>query len=208
MADRSASDEHWKSSLFRRRPSKDEERPENVREPAERAVDELSVRPTGLKVLMDTAWSFSARSTCSRLHVGCVIAQQNRIVSTGYNGAPAGVEHCDHTCNCGYPGTGGLLFEGKHMSNCNSLNHCTTAVHAEANAIAFAARHGVKLDGCGIYTTHAPCFNCSLLIKSAGIVEVVYDEPFRDMSGPEFLIKNGVACGKLKRHPADDILEA
>lgn len=162
-------------------------------------------RPTTLNVLMGTASLWAERSTCDRLHVGAVVAQDGRIVATGYNGAPTGVKHCDHKCNCA-----DLINEGSadnHERGCPAGEPCWISVHAEANAIAFAAKHGLPLDRCGIYTTHAPCFNCALLIKSAGIVHVIYDKPFRDMSGIEFLTKNGVACGAFKRGPSEDMIE-
>lgn len=174
--------------------------------PGEFPFKEKGPRPTTLSVLMDTAKLWAKRSTCDRLHVGCVIAKDGRIIATGYNGAPPGVEHCNHDCDCN-PHQVMSLPELMHQPDCNSQQPCKIAVHAEANAICFAARHGLSLNGCTVYTTHAPCFNCSLLLMNTGVKAVIYDRPFRDMSGPEFLFKNGVQCGAFKRHPSDDIIE-
>jgi len=155
-------------------------------------------RPSREHLLMDTARLWAARSTCSRLHVGCVVARDSRILTTGYNGTPSGMPHCNHDCDCGYPGEGGLLFSGKHLSNCNSTKFCTQAVHAEANAIAFAARYGLTLEGAYLYTTHMPCLNCCMLIVNAGIIAVVWDQDYRDESGLKLLEGAGVGFGRYR----------
>lgn len=147
---------------------------------------------------MGTAALWADRSTCSRLHVGCVVARESRILVTGYNGAPSGMAHCDHECNCGYPGKGGLLFENRHLSSCNSKQPCTISVHAEANAIAFAARHGISLEGAFLYTTHTPCRPCSMLIINAGIIAVVWKEDYMRDDGLELLKAGNVGFGRYK----------
>lgn len=121
------------------------------------------MRPSSEQVLMLVAQSMAFRSTCSRLHVGAVIAVDRRILSTGYNGTPAGMPHCVHQVD----GTAPDRF-------------CLNAVHAEANAIAFAAKHGVPVAGATLFTTHSPCQSCALLIINSGIVEVMYNEQYRD----------------------------
>lgn len=90
------------------------------------------------------------------------------------------------------------MFEGKHLSNCNSVQYCTTAVHAEANAVAFAARYGLLLEGAFLYTTHMPCRNCCMLIVNAGIAAVVWDIDYRDESGLQLLEAAGVGFGKYR----------
>lgn len=111
---------------------------------------------------MLVAQSMAFRSTCSRLHVGAVIALDRRILSTGYNGAPSGTRHCQH--------------EEENLAG----RSCNTAVHAEANAIAFAAKHGVSVAGATLFTTHSPCQSCAHLIINSGIAGVVYNEQYRD----------------------------
>lgn len=150
-------------------------------------------RPTRDQVLMRQAQIVAERSTCARGQVGVVIAHSSRVMSQGYNGAPSGMEHCDHTCDCGYPGEGGLLFEGKHLSNCSSLKPCSIAVHAEANAIAFAARHGVATDGAELFSSMAPCAACAQLIINAGIWRVVYGKEYRYDDGIQLLMEAGVS---------------
>lgn len=128
------------------------------------------------KMLMMAAEVFAQRSTCSRLQVGAVISRDGRILSSGYNGAPAGLPHCKHT-------TLEDMFERKG---------CTAATHAEANAIAFAARYGVAIEDTCLYTTHSPCINCAHLIINSGISSVIYNTEYRDSSGIELLAKVGI----------------
>lgn len=87
----------------------------------------------------------------------------------------------------------------QHQPQCNSLKYCTTAVHAEANAIAFAARYGLLLEGAFLYTTHMPCLNCCMLIVNAGIAAVVWDQDYRDESGLKLLEVAGVGFGRYKQ---------
>lgn len=66
------------------------------------------------------------------------------------------------------------------------------AVHAEANLIAFAAKHGISLEGATVYTTCAPCLDCAKLLINAGIKKVIYMEEYRDTRGKDLLIQAGV----------------
>jgi deoxycytidylate deaminase len=105
--------------------------------------------------------------------------------------------HCNHDCDCGYPGEGGLLFEGKHLSNCASLPEACVSVHAEANAIAFAARHGVALEGATLYTTYSPCVSCAQLIINSGITKVVYLNDYRLTNGRKLLEQVGIETHQM-----------
>ncbi len=120
--------------------------------------------------LLDVAEVFARRSTCSRLAVGAVLARDGRVLSTGYNGAPAGMPHC--TCSDSAP--------------------CTQSVHAEVNAVAFAARHGVAVEGAALYATHAPCVTCAGVLVNCGVSAVRYRLPFRSHAGVELLLDAGV----------------
>ena len=91
-----------------------------------------------------------------------MVVRDHRILTTGYNGAPRHVAHCTEV--------GCAMVDG----------HCLRATHAEANAIVQGALHGVSLTGATIYCTHQPCINCSKLLVSAGIVRVVYEQPYPD----------------------------
>ncbi len=114
--------------------------------------------------------------TCERLHVGAVLTIDRRIISTGYNGAPAGMLHCYHAPLDDRP--------------------CERTVHAEANAIAFAARNGVSTGGAVLYTTHSPCVTCARLIINAGIMEVIYEQVYRDVRGINELKAVGIRTGQ------------
>tara|TARA_B100002019_G_C21217168_1_gene572651 strand:- start:975 stop:1400 length:426 start_codon:yes stop_codon:yes gene_type:complete len=102
------------------------------------------------------------RSTCVRKKVGAIIVKDKNIISTGYNGSIRGLEHCE-TVGC-------LMMEG----------HCTRTIHAEANAIIQAAKHGLMIDKAEIYISASPCFNCFKLIANSGITKIYFMEFYRD----------------------------
>jgi len=148
-------------------------------------------RPNIDTTLMTIAILFGDRSTCSRKQVGAVIARDSRVISSGYNGAPAGMPHCDHSRDheiipMSYTDEYILKTEG-----------CKVAVHAEVNAIAFAARYGLRTEGCTLYTTLSPCVSCAQLIINAGITRVVWDEIYRDTTGAELLKKAGATIDRI-----------
>lgn len=122
----------------------------------------MTARPSWDKYFMDIAIQVSTRSTCGRKHVGAVIVRNKQVLSTGYNGSISGLDHCDQA---------GHLLED---------NHCIRTVHAEANAIIQAAKHGVSIDGSTIYVTASPCFNCFKMIANSGINKVYFKEFYRD----------------------------
>ena len=130
------------------------------------------MRVTRDQLLMETAWVWSQRGTCNRLKVGCVISREGRILSQGYNGAPAGLPHCDHDLRDDEP--------------------CTEAEHAERNAIVWAARMGVRLQGSELHCTDAPCLPCAMAIINAGIIRVTYERSYRDSSGQKLLTRAGL----------------
>lgn len=123
-----------------------------------------STRISRDEALMENALTWSRRGTCLRKQVGAVIALESRVISTGYVGAPAGLPHCDE-------------------HNCSQDRPCNRTVHAEANAIAFAARKGIATEGATLYTTLSPCEPCARLIINAGITELVFLDRYRDPAG-------------------------
>lgn len=133
-------------------------------------------RPSTDWVLMNSAFLWKQRSTCTRAQVGAVISRNGRILASGYNGSPSGMEHCDHSCDCG--GRYGI-----HLQSCQSMYPCQNVVHAEANAFAFAARYGVGVQGADLHTTRVPCMTCAGMIINAGIGRVVWHEEHREMEG-------------------------
>lgn len=107
--------------------------------------------------------------------MGAVIERDRRIISTGYNGAPPNQPHCTEVgCSPGVDGG------------------CTRTIHAEVNAIAFAARHGVSVHGARMWCTHSPCRICAMVIASAGIDTVFYNEKYRIEDGIFLLEDMGV----------------
>lgn len=120
-------------------------------------------RPSIDETLIRVATVISARGTCQRASVGAIISRDGRIISTGYVGSPRGFPHCT-TVGCEQGPDGG----------------CIRTVHAEANAITFAARHGLATEGATLYCTHSPCRACAKLIVNSGIVRVVYEHDYRD----------------------------
>lgn len=141
--------------------------PRSARVYATTSDKKTMARPSRDSVLMQSAWVWSQRSTCSRLQVGAVFARDGRILVTGYNGAPTRLRHCIHLDD----------------------SPCTTAEHAERNGIAYAARHGITLQGSTLYVTHMPCSACAMSIINAGVTRVLYQEPYRDRSGVKLMMK-------------------
>ncbi|GMA64013.1 dCMP deaminase family protein [Alicyclobacillus fastidiosus] len=116
------------------------------------------------------------RATCNRRKVGAVIVRNKRILTTGYNGSPPGMPHCTDV--------GCWEVDG----------HCIRTIHAEQNAIAQAALHGVSTDGATIYITAAPCVNCAKLLIASGISRVVYADEYTDSLGQQVLEEKGIQC--------------
>lgn len=113
-------------------------------------------RPDWDTYFMRLAYLAATRATCSRKHVGAVIVDTfHRVVSTGYNGAPAGMPSCDEVDH--------ELVEG----------HCVRTLHAESNAIDFAGRAAL---GCTLYSTVTPCYDCAKRAVNSGINRIVWDE--------------------------------
>ncbi len=151
------------------------------------------MRPTRISALVDTAYIWAARSTCSRLSVGAVVHREGRILTQGYNGAPAGMPHCNHECTC----TGKYPYTNEHQEvvhqfECPAPMPCYISVHAEANAVAFAARWGVGLEGAELVVTNQPCLNCAMLIINSGLKSVTYVQPYRLPDGIQLLESAGI----------------
>lgn len=115
-------------------------------------------RPSWDKYFKEIAQVTATRSPCERLHVGCVLVLNNRIISQGYNGFLPGCEH--HS----------IVRDG----------HEQATVHAEQNAIADCAKRGVSCDGCTAYITHYPCIICCRMLLAAGIRSIKYIHDHRN----------------------------
>ena len=117
------------------------------------------------KYFMEIAKMVAKRSTCDRRNVGAVIVKDKNILSTGYNGSPKGLPHCDEA--------------GHEISD----GHCVRTIHAEANALIQAAKHGVAMDEAVMYLTDSPCYDCFKMLVNSCIKEIVYDEYYASRYG-------------------------
>ena len=122
-------------------------------------------RPGWNDYFMNMAFLASTRATCDRKHVGAILALQNRVVATGYNGSPSGLPHCDDV--------------GHLLKNIEGRDSCIRTLHAESNAIDNA---GPKAANCALYTTVIPCYDCAKRIINAGICAVYYHEYYESRS--------------------------
>jgi len=139
---------------------------------------------------MGIARVVAKRSTCLHRQVGAVIVKGKQIVSTGYNGAPSGHPHC-LDIGCARQG----VPSGQRSELCRGA-------HAEQNAINFAARYGISIEGATLYTTHYPCSWCAKSLVNAGIAEVIYDEDYPDPLAKEVL--STISVRKIDEHAQGD----
>ena len=162
---------------------------------------------------MKTAKVFAELSHARRLHVGAIVVKDDRIISIGYNGMPAGWDNnCEHKEYMGGDAGGWLSpeeiyeqwpFEEEDIdpdlgyARRYALKTKPEVLHAESNAIAKLAKSNDSGLGADIFITHAPCIECAKLIYQSGINGVYYGENYRDDSGIEFLKKSGVNIEKL-----------
>jgi dCMP deaminase len=142
-------------------------------------------RPSLDEYFMEIACVVGKRSTCLRNHVGALFVKNKRLLSTGYNGAPAGLQHCDEV---------GCAREGVASGTRHEL---CRAVHAEQNAIIQAALHGVSIEGATLYCTHQPCILCAKMLINARISRVVYSRSYPDDTALRFLSQAGVEVTRL-----------
>ena len=112
-------------------------------------------------IFMHLATQLAQRSHCVRAKVGVVLTKDNRVISTGYNGPPSGEVHCDESGGCGE-------------------NSCPLGMHAELNAVLFAAKNQILLEGATLYTTLSPCIDCARMILGLEIKRVVYKDSYAE----------------------------
>jgi dCMP deaminase len=138
------------------------------------------MRPSWDSYFMKIADDVALRSTCDRALVGAVLVREKHIISTGYNGSAAGLQHCDEI--------GHLMVDG----------HCVRTVHAEANAIIQAAVFGLSTREAVCYVTHFPCLTCTKMLINAHISRMVYASAYRiDPIAIDFLQKAGIEVVEL-----------
>jgi dCMP deaminase len=139
------------------------------------------MRPSWDDYFIKIAQDVAERSTCDRAQVGAVMVKDKRILTTGFNGSPSGLHHCDEV--------GHLIVD----------DHCVRTIHAETNAIIQAALHGVSTNGATCYVTHFPCINCTKSLINAGVARIVYIDDYRvDENAMAFLEEVGVELVKVE----------
>ena len=137
-------------------------------------------RPSWDEYFLKLAMLASERSTCPRMHCGCVLVKDRFVLATGYNGSIPGQPHCDDV--------GCLIVE----------NHCSRTNHAEINALVQAARHGINVTGCTAYITNMSCTTCAKALIASGIVRVTVFSDFHDTLAVDFYTQSGVEIVKME----------
>ncbi len=150
-------------------------------------ASEPSGRPSWDEYFMDITALVAGRATCLRRRVGAVLVREQRIVATGYNGAPVGVRHClEVGCLRAQMG----IPSGERHELCRGL-------HAEQNAIIQAALYGVSIEGAILYCTTMPCIICTKMLINSRIQEIVYREGYPDQLAADMLAEAGIPIRRL-----------
>jgi dCMP deaminase len=130
----------------------------------------LPPKPEFDDIYIELAENLAQRSHCIKIKVGAVLTKDTRIISIGYNGPPAHTHNCDEE----FPETGcGVDRKGS----------CTLGLHAEQNAILYAAKNGIQLEGATLYVTLSPCLACARVIYTMGIRRVIYKDSYAKFKG-------------------------
>ena len=132
-------------------------------------IKELKYRPSWDEYFITTCYLISKRSSCERLHVGCILVKDKRIIATGYNGHIPGAPH----------------------ESIVRDNHEQMTIHAETNAVTDAAKRGANLNECVAYVTHMPCINCAKILIASGIKKIVFSELYKNDNLVSVLCKKG-----------------
>lgn len=154
-------------------------------------AEEKEGRPSFDAIYMDLAVNLAKRSHCVKAKVGAVLTKDTRIISLGYNGPPSGTHNCDE--------------EWSETGCARDLKgSCSLAIHAEENAILYAARNKAELDNATLYVTLSPCLPCARIIYTTGIKKVYYLHSYAEFKGIssdegiDFLRKFGVEVNKME----------
>ena len=140
-------------------------------------------RPSWDEYFLKLAMLASERATCPRMHCGCVLVKNNRVLATGYNGSLPGDEHCEDV---------GCLVEN---------DHCIRTNHAEMNALVQAASQGHNVEGAIAYVTNMSCTTCAKALIAAGVKRIAVFTDFHDTRATQFYSKAGVKIDKLPMPP-------
>ena len=144
-------------------------------------------RPDWDEYFMRIAFEVAGRSTCLRRQVGAILVRDKRILTTGYNGAPRGLPHCEEV---------GCLREAKGVKSGERHELCR-GLHAEMNALLQGAIHGVSLENATLYCTTHPCVLCAKMLINCGVKRIVTCEDYSDDLGKEMLRAAGVTVERV-----------
>lgn len=136
-------------------------------------------------------------STCAKRQVGAILVKNRRILSTGYNGVPAGIKpHCNEIYDPRYfkidflnqlRGEEAAKTEFIHINENHRKFQIANEIHAEINTLLYAARNGISTENSTIYLTLSPCADCVKAIIASGVSRIVYDDEYDDLSGMDLL---------------------
>lgn len=169
------------------------------------------MKPKMIKAHMATAENYASLSTARRLQVGAIIVKEDRIISIGYNGMPAGWDNNCEDREYMDPATAGWLQDSEIKSSWPfedvtgtgetrryRLKTKDEVLHAEANALAKVARSTESAEGSVLFVTHAPCMECAKMIYQSGIKQVFWRDNYRDERGLNFLRQAGIQTTQEK----------
>ncbi|QCX33381.1 cytidine deaminase [Caloramator sp. E03] len=145
------------------------------------------MRPSWDEYFMEIAELVKKRSTCLRRQVGAVIVKDNRILTTGYNGVPPKMKHCEEI---------GCLRQKLNVPSGERHELCR-ALHAEQNAIIQAAKYGISVEDSTIYVTAQPCVICAKILIASGIKRIVFKGDYPDELSQSMLNESGIKIEKL-----------
>jgi dCMP deaminase len=157
------------------------------REMKNRMVEKVT-RPSWDEYFMRIAALVAERSTCLRRQVGAVLVRDKRLISTGYNGAPAGISHCLDV---------GCLRQQQNIPSGERHELCR-GLHAEQNGIIQAALYGISLEGATLYCTNLPCAICTKMLINARIVAIYYKDGYADSLSSLLLSEAGIPTNQLR----------
>lgn len=144
-------------------------------------------RPSWDEYFMELARVVARRSTCLRRGVGALLIRDRRILATGYNGAPGGLEHCIAV---------GCIREEMQVPSGERHELCR-GLHAEQNAIIQAALHGTSVRDASLYVTHQPCVVCAKMLVNARISEIVFSGEYPDQLSQSILDEAGIRLRRV-----------
>ena len=138
---------------------------------------------------MDITHLVAKRSTCIRRQVGAILVKDKRVLSTGYNGAPSGIAHCQDV---------GCLREKNKVPSGERHELCRGS-HAEQNAIVQAATYGIPIKDAILFCTNLPCSICIKMIINAGIKTIFYEEGYPDALSDKLIKESGITLTKVQK---------